>query len=171
MSLPPDSSGAVILTVLYAESREPLNRYALRLTREPGRAEDLVQETFLRAMAHLALLGALEPHQRRAWLFRVLKNLFLDQQRRTGRMDEILRRLAELAAVDDLPVVDAAVYSLIEAAPIQHREVLFRRYMLGQTSQQIGRELDCQRRRCAPSEAGHRLAKAHRDEFRRGALT
>jgi RNA polymerase sigma-70 factor (ECF subfamily) len=81
-------------------------------------------------------------------------------------MDEILQRLAELATVDDLPVIDAAAYDLIEAAPAQHREVLFRRYVLGQTSQLIGRELGL-----PPATIRSRLRlaigwlRAHRDEF------
>jgi RNA polymerase sigma-70 factor (ECF subfamily) len=143
-----------------------LQRYALHLAHDTGRAEDLVQETFLRALSHLALLAGLAVNQRRAWLYRVLKNLFLDQQRRARRMDEILQRLAELATVDDLPVIDAAAYDLIEAAPAQHREVLFRRYVLGQTSQLIGRELGL-----PPATIRSRLRlaigwlRAHRDEF------
>jgi RNA polymerase sigma-70 factor (ECF subfamily) len=158
--------GSVLLAELYEAYREPLRRYALRLARDAGRAEDLVQETFLRALPHGALLDGLATHQRRAWLYRVLKNVFLDQQRRAQRMDAILRRLAELAAVDDPPVVDAAAYALIEAAPAQHRDILVRRYILGRTSQQIGRELGLP---AATVRSRLRLAigwlRAHRDEF------
>jgi RNA polymerase sigma-70 factor (ECF subfamily) len=167
LSVSPGPAGASVLSELYAEAREPLQRYALRLTRDPDRAEDLVQETFLRAMAHLALLSGLGASQRRAWLYRVLKNLFLDQVRRKARLDAILQRLAQLAAVDDLPVVDVEVNRLIDAAPIQYREVLFRRYIRGQTSDQIGQELGLP---AATVRSRLRLAinwlKAHRDELR-----
>jgi RNA polymerase sigma-70 factor (ECF subfamily) len=161
-----DATGSAILPGLYAEFREPLRRYALRLTRNPDRAEDLVQETFLRALMHFALLEVLEAKQRRAWLYRVLKNLFLDQQRRKAHLDAILQRLAQLAAVDDLPVVDVEVSRLIEAAPGQYRDVLFQRYIRGQTSDQIGDALGVP---AATIRSRLRLAinwmKAHRDEI------
>jgi RNA polymerase sigma-70 factor (ECF subfamily) len=56
---------------------------AVRLTRHPSDAEDLVQETYLRA-----LRGAdqFTPGTNlRAWLFRVMRNAFLDGRRREGR--------------------------------------------------------------------------------------
>jgi hypothetical protein len=79
----------MVLSELYADSREPLWRYALRLTRDPDRAEDLVPETFMRAMTHVILLSEIGAGQRRAWLYRVLKNLFLDgeQTLRAARFD------------------------------------------------------------------------------------
>jgi RNA polymerase sigma-70 factor (ECF subfamily) len=117
-------------------------------------------------MTHVILLSEIGAGQRRAWLYRVLKNLFLDQQRRKARLDAILQRLAQLAAVDDLPVVDVEVNRLIEAAPIQYREALFRRYIRGQTSDQIGQELGLP---AATVRSRLRLAvnwlKAHREEL------
>ncbi len=47
------------LADLYDEFEGWLRRYALRLAWEPDRADDLVQETFIRAMAHLPLLEQL----------------------------------------------------------------------------------------------------------------
>jgi len=37
---------------LYNEFEDKLRRYAMSLVRDPDRADDLVQETFIRAMAH-----------------------------------------------------------------------------------------------------------------------
>ncbi len=57
--------------------RPTLYRYCRHLTRTPWDAEDLVQDTFARAFA---TLGALQepPRDRRAWLFRVASNLWID---------------------------------------------------------------------------------------------
>jgi RNA polymerase sigma-70 factor, ECF subfamily len=55
-------------------------RLALRLTHDPDRAEDLTQETFLRAWKQRRLLR--DPGAARVWLFRILVNLWRDQLRR-----------------------------------------------------------------------------------------
>jgi RNA polymerase sigma-70 factor (ECF subfamily) len=55
-------------------------RLALRLTHDPDCAEDLTQDTFLRAWKQRHLLR--EPGAVRVWLFRILINLWRDQMRR-----------------------------------------------------------------------------------------
>jgi RNA polymerase sigma-70 factor, ECF subfamily len=55
-------------------------RFALRLTCDPGAAEDLTQETFLRAWRQRDRLR--EPRAARVWLFRITANLWRDQLRR-----------------------------------------------------------------------------------------
>ena len=70
----PNGRGDVgrIIADLYTTEREALLRYAGSLTHDRSRAEDLVQEAFVRAMSHLDLLVDLTRGQRRAWLYRVL---------------------------------------------------------------------------------------------------
>ncbi|KRT71990.1 MAG: ECF subfamily RNA polymerase sigma-24 factor, RNA polymerase sigma-70 factor, ECF subfamily [Candidatus Rokubacteria bacterium CSP1-6] len=56
---------------------------ALRLTRNRTEAEDLAQETYLRAFKHF---DQFDPGTNcRAWLFAILRNAFLNQQKRQGR--------------------------------------------------------------------------------------
>jgi RNA polymerase sigma-70 factor (ECF subfamily) len=62
---------------------DALYRVALRLTRRPADAEDLVQETYARALR--AEARYMPGTNRRAWLFRVLRNVFLDARRREAR--------------------------------------------------------------------------------------
>lgn len=70
---------------------------ALRMSRDPSAAEDLVQEVSLRA------LGAFHTFQPgtnfKAWVFRILTNTFINQHRRAERAraldDEALRQAAE----------------------------------------------------------------------------
>ena len=58
---------------------------ALHLVREPGRAEDLVQETFLRAWQNFDRF-TLGTHFK-AWIFQILTYLFLNEQRSAHRRD------------------------------------------------------------------------------------
>lgn len=61
--------------------RPTLYRYCRHLSRSPWDAEDLVQDAFARAFASL---GALQepPRDLRAWMFRVVSNLWIDRVRR-----------------------------------------------------------------------------------------
>jgi RNA polymerase sigma-70 factor, ECF subfamily len=60
-----------------------LRRYARALTRDPGRADDLVQDTLLRALAkqHLWQPGT----NLRAWLFTLMHNQHVNDVRRSAR--------------------------------------------------------------------------------------
>ena len=63
-------------------------RFALRLSAAPDQAEDLVQETFLRA---LKSWGQYTPGtQCKSWLFTICRNVFLRQRERGHRHDEIV---------------------------------------------------------------------------------
>ncbi len=69
---------------------------ALRMTRNPADAEDLVQETYLRAYRGFA--GFEEGTNLKAWLFRILTNTYINVYRaRQRRPDE-----HELDEVEDL---------------------------------------------------------------------
>jgi RNA polymerase sigma-70 factor (ECF subfamily) len=68
------------LRVLYAEHGHAVLAYAEGFTGDRGRAEDIVQETFLRAWRHLPRL--LEDERPvRPWLLRVARHLLIDAAR------------------------------------------------------------------------------------------
>lgn len=60
--------------------RDQLFKTGLRLTRNPEDAEDLLQETYLKAFRHYA---SFQPGTNlKAWLFKILKNTFINDYRR-----------------------------------------------------------------------------------------
>ncbi|MBK9180253.1 MAG: sigma-70 family RNA polymerase sigma factor [Acidimicrobiales bacterium] len=75
---------------------QPLYSAALRLTRNPADAEDLVQETYLKAFRGFG--GFQEGTNLKAWLYRILTNTFINSYRsRKRRPDE-----TDLGEVEDL---------------------------------------------------------------------
>src|SRR3954447_3337571 len=95
------ASAAGGLHALIDAHYEALYRYAYRLTGSSADAEDLTQETFEKAFARLAQLR--EPDRAKAWLFRILRNLYLHKVR-----DEKRHRVVPLDAVGDLVGRDGA---------------------------------------------------------------
>ena len=67
----------------FADYQAPLFRYALRLMQDEERAADIVQETFLRALA--ALSTQAPPENASAWLHRIATNLAYNALRRQNR--------------------------------------------------------------------------------------
>ena len=60
-----------------------LYRLAVRLTGDASAAEDLVQETYLKALQ--AFVALREPDRVRPWLFQILSRLVVDRHRTSGR--------------------------------------------------------------------------------------
>lgn len=125
-----------LVRALYAEHAGPLLAYVLRLTGDRAQAEDVVQETLLRAWRHPEAmeLGRGSP---RPWLFTVARNLVVDQHRaRRARPPEIgAERLLELPAADEL---DRALQAWQVAAAVEtlsdgHRAVLLETYYRGRS--------------------------------------
>ena len=72
---------------------EAVYRFSLRLTADPDRAQDLTQETFLRAYRNW---DKYTPGTRpKSWLFTICRNLFLRKEERSRRHAEIVSEIVE----------------------------------------------------------------------------
>jgi RNA polymerase sigma-70 factor (ECF subfamily) len=76
--------------MLYGWFYQEILRFLYSLTRNRPQAEDLTQDTFMRAMAHAHQLSAMEKPACKAWLYRTAKNLFLDSVRKQKREQELI---------------------------------------------------------------------------------
>ena len=88
-------------------SIEAVHRFALRLARDAGAAEDLVQETYLRALAHRDQYTT--GTNCRAWLFTICRNVFMKGAMRDAR--EVAVEDAELEAMGAAAVHDTVAGS------------------------------------------------------------
>jgi RNA polymerase sigma-70 factor (ECF subfamily) len=75
--------GAATFEELTLPYLKPLYRLALRLTGDAAAAEDLVQETYLKALKSFATLR--DRTRVRPWLFQILSRLVTDRHRAAGR--------------------------------------------------------------------------------------
>ncbi|SDG48002.1 RNA polymerase sigma-70 factor, ECF subfamily [Sinosporangium album] len=131
---PAGTADEQLIKALFDDHAGPLYGYVLRLTGDTGRAEDVVQETLLRAWRHP---DALAGKPIRAWLFTVARNLVFDQHRaRRSRPQETGdEALAVMPADDELEraVESWAVAEAIAALRPEHREVLVHVYYQGRS--------------------------------------
>jgi len=130
---------------LMRRHRTPLHSFLRRQTGDPARAEDLLQETFLRVIRHA-------PDWRqsalvRTWLYTIARNLAADEARRRPFRETVpldapaaggrshAERAADGGRAPDEAAADAQLRPLLEAAlaalPPEQREVFLLREHAG----------------------------------------
>jgi RNA polymerase sigma-70 factor (ECF subfamily) len=82
------------MRALYAEHARVLRAYCQRFTGDDGLAEEIVQETFVRAWRNLDRLQA-DPRPTRSWLLHVARNLLTDAARAARARPRLLPELPE----------------------------------------------------------------------------
>lgn len=141
--------------------RERLFRAALLIVRDPEDARDLSQEAFVRAFRHLARFDSTRPFY--PWLYRILRNLCLDQvdknrRRATLSLDRILEEAPGAASMErdatrSGPPPDAReriqaqqmsrhLHAAIEELKPEFREVIFMQHFQEMSYQDIADALE-----------------------------
>lgn len=126
-----------MVTELYARYFQEMVHYLLGMTRSRQEAEDITQETFLRALANAHLFEEMSMAQGRAWLYRTARNLFIDQARRKGR--ERQQAWEEGAAEDDTTA--PYVHQMLMYLPEEDRVIFYLRHFEDFNATQIGEQL------------------------------
>jgi RNA polymerase sigma-70 factor (ECF subfamily) len=140
-----DSSRERSLRALYDGHAPVLLAYALRLTDgDRARAEDIVQETLLRAWRNLERLDD-DARPIRPWLFTVAQRVAIDAHRaRRARPPEVGdAALATVPSLDDLEqTLDRIlVADALKALSQEHRAVIVETYFRGRTVAEAAAEL------------------------------
>jgi RNA polymerase sigma-70 factor (ECF subfamily) len=123
-----DVAGEVLVRRLYEEHGKSILAYATRLTGDRSVAEDVVQETLVRAWRH----GADTSGQRvgRAWLFTVVRDVVAERARETGQdhVDQAMDSMQVLRAMDSLSPERRAVLA----------DVYIHRSSVGEAAEKLG---------------------------------
>ena len=122
---------------IVAEYQAELLRHARRRVHDAGTAEDLVQETFVRAYRAFERLP--DDSRVRPWLHQILANLCIDEANRCKREHDKMSRSAVEASVRTtgpspehqlgLDVDHAALGKALAGLPASHREALEHRFV------------------------------------------
>ena len=131
-----------VLRELHRDHAAALWSYVVHLTGDRARAEDVVQETMLRAWQSAIVDG--ERGSARAWLFTVAHNLVVDDARSARARRE---SVTDVPPEEALPgEVDALfetilVTDALRSLSAEHRAVVVRAYYGRHTTDEIAREL------------------------------
>ena len=153
--------------VKYARTTEPslcenaleyldgLYGYAMTLARNKAEAEDLVQETYLRA---LQAFGQLRPDSNlKSWLFTILRNVWLNQVRHSQNKLHVVERKEAISEAQEFEdksskdpflsyltkVKQTDVRTAIENLPDAYREIIVLREFEELSYGEIAQVLDC----------------------------
>jgi RNA polymerase sigma-70 factor (ECF subfamily) len=136
------------------EYLDGLYSYALVLTRNHAEAEDLVQETYVRAIPAMGRLRA--GSNTKGWLFTILRNIWLNQLRKWRNGPQLIEMEFGEGVADSIVEPSKDSYDLyvskleaeqvraaIQELPIDFREIILLREYEDLSYQEIANVLDC----------------------------
>src|SRR4051812_32718275 len=121
--------------------RPSLTAFAASLA-PPSRAEDVVQESLTKA--YVALQEGSQPDLLRAWLFRIVRNTAIDEQRglrHHEELDENYDGVEQPPQALDRREQIAGLVAAIQDLPIAQRRAIVKRELEGRGHEEIGRAL------------------------------
>lgn len=141
---------------LYTSFYDELLYYCVSLSHDRAAAEDLVQETYMRALSHVEDIQDLSRAQCRSWLYQTAKHLFIDRLRKLAREVCVEREQLELSTFEE-DLTKIAVRQLVGRLPERERALFTLRYFEGYNATELG-ELFA----LPPSTVRARLASARK---------
>lgn len=126
---------------LYKTYYSELLRYASSACQSQAAGEDLVQDVFLKALQNCATLDGLSTSQRRAWLYKTLKNAIYDRYRHNQVEERYTGTLSEDAFYLEPGMEQAENDLLLEVLSAEDRALFTLRYLEGYTALEISQML------------------------------
>jgi RNA polymerase sigma-70 factor, ECF subfamily len=134
----------VAVRQLYARHAVALRGYVERFCPDGASADDIVQETFIRAWRHLPELTG-DGRPVRPWLFRVARNLLIDASRATRSRPVTVQVQPPDEGLDDTGLNQVLDRQLVTGALRRlspaHRAVLVEIFYRGDTVERAARQL------------------------------
>ncbi|MBM7578202.1 RNA polymerase sigma factor [Jeotgalibacillus terrae] len=124
---------------VYLELETDLRRFARSIARHEQEADDLIQQAVMKSLAHEDLLKGLPVYKQRAWFFRVMKNQLVDDRRKEQRLTGWEEDYDQFKL--DQRFTHIEVTELLSNLSQEYRDIVFKRYWIGLSSQEIGQQL------------------------------
>lgn len=147
-TIPPGETERLSFTTMIERNGSDLYRFSWSITGNPHDADDVYQETLLKAFRAWKKLPGDANH--RAWLFRIASNTWISDRRKQRRLRELGDEASNIASFDaDAPSqLDARdtlreVTSAIAMLPVKQRAALVLRKYHDMDYAEIGTVLDC----------------------------
>ena len=129
---------------------DSLFRYARALSGDASEAEELVQESYRRALGAGRKPSAGAPEEVRRWMFVILRNIWKNGRRARARED-VLEAAGELETAPERSpentllrrALQIEVRSALDSLTAEHREIIVLRDMEGLAYEQIAQVLEC----------------------------
>lgn len=140
---------------LYEQYYTELVRWCMCMTQERSAAEDLVQEAFLRAIRHEEELSGMDAPRGRAWLYRTVRNLYIDRKRH-GKYETAVEEFPDMETAEagyEIPENE----ELLSVLPEEEHKLFVMRYLEGYNSRELGELFDM-----PPATVRLRLASARK---------
>ena len=128
--------GDTLWEELYEAHYRELTAYGARMCGSRELAEDLAQETFVKALMNAATLEDLSPGKQRAWLYRTFKNLFFDYYRRSVLEAEYVQGLRS-EAVESSGIQNVETGLLLGSIRALDGTVVLRRCWVGSGAKEV----------------------------------
>jgi RNA polymerase sigma-70 factor (ECF subfamily) len=141
------TSDDALIRVLYDDHGPALWRYAIGLTGDQARSEDVVRETLLRAWQQHPEVVDDRQRSTRTWLFIVARNMITDERRSSRFRSEVappdIARTMKRAASDDVNLTPdrLLIGDAMAQLPAEHRAVIRRSCYLSWSTSKIAEDL------------------------------
>mgnify|MGYP003289876557 CR=1 FL=1 len=126
---------------LYEDHYKELVAYGTRMSGSKELAEDLTQETFVKALIHTETIEDFSPAKQRAWLYRTFKNLFFDRYRRAV-LERNYEQNLQPEYIDDPGIQEIENAMLLQTIQPQDRAIFQLRYFDGYSAEEISRMME-----------------------------
>ena len=122
---------------LYEKHHKELLRYCTGMCKDGELAQDLVQETFLKALQSADTFENLGPSQQRAWLYRTMKNLLYDRYRRAQVESAYLDNITAETAYWEPGIQETENQLVLAMLPPEDRALFHLRYEEGYNASEL----------------------------------
>jgi RNA polymerase sigma-70 factor, ECF subfamily len=123
---------------LYEALKDDLFRFARSIARHGQEANDLVQDALVKSLNEPKLLS-LPDYKQRAWFFRVMKNRMIDDRRKEQRLTQWEDDFD--FSIQEAGISQMEITELLARLPQELSDLIFKKYWLGLSSQEIGGQL------------------------------